>query len=85
MRIGGKLLGFVGACSLTTLVVAGISVATLQSFETALSNVESASVRALNAANFNRLAAEVTMESRGVYASADRAEAAKYAPESGSA
>jgi methyl-accepting chemotaxis protein len=79
MKIGGKLLGFVGACSLTTLVVAGVSVATLQSFETALSTTESASVRALDAANFNRLAAEVTMDSRGVYASADRAEAAKYA------
>ncbi|MEL6060374.1 MULTISPECIES: methyl-accepting chemotaxis protein [unclassified Methylobacterium] len=79
MKIGGKLLAFVGACSLTTLVVAGVSVATLQSFETALSNVESASVRALDAANFNRLAAEVTMDSRGVYASADRAEAARYA------
>ncbi|MCJ2090538.1 methyl-accepting chemotaxis protein [Methylobacterium sp. E-005] len=79
MKIGGKLLGFVGACSLTTLVVAGVSVVTLQSFETALANVESASIRALDAANFNRLAAEVTMDSRGVYASADRAEAAKYA------
>jgi methyl-accepting chemotaxis protein len=79
MQIGGKLLGFVAACSLTTLVVAGVSVATLQSFEQSLTRVESASIRALNAANFNRLAAEVTMDSRGVYASADRAEAAKYA------
>ncbi|MGU3666859.1 methyl-accepting chemotaxis protein [Methylobacterium sp. A49B] len=79
MKIGGKVLGFVGACSLTTLVVAGVSVATLNSFEHALTSVESASTRALNAANFNRLAAEVTMDSRGVYASADRAEAAKYA------
>ncbi len=79
MQIGGKLLGFVGACSLTTLVVAGVSVATLQSFERSLTSVESASIRALNAANFNRLAAEVTMDSRGVYASADRTEAAKYA------
>ncbi|WP_267356938.1 MULTISPECIES: methyl-accepting chemotaxis protein [unclassified Methylobacterium] len=79
MNIGGKLLGFVGACSLTTLVVAGVGVVTLRSFETSLSNVENASVRALNAANFNRLAAEVTMDSRGVYAAADRAEAAKYA------
>ncbi|SDM85117.1 methyl-accepting chemotaxis protein [Methylobacterium phyllostachyos] len=79
MKIGGKLLGFVGACSLTTLVVAGISVATLQSFEQTFGTVESAAVRALDAANFNRLAAEVTMDSRGVYASTDRAEAAKYA------
>ena len=78
MKIGGKLLSFVGACSLTTLVVAGVSVATLKSFERSLASVESASVRALDAANFNRLAAEVTMDSRGVYASADRAEAAKY-------
>jgi methyl-accepting chemotaxis protein len=78
MKIGGKLLGFVGACSLTTLVVAGVSVATLRSFERSLTEVESASVRALDAANFNRLAAEVTMDSRGVYASADRTEAAKY-------
>ena len=79
MKIGGKLLGFVGACSLTTLVVAGVSVVTLRSFEQALSTVEAASVRALDAANFNRFAAEVTMDSRGVYASADRTEAAKYA------
>jgi methyl-accepting chemotaxis protein len=78
MKIGAKLLSFVGACSLTTLVVAGVSVATLQSFEHSLTNVENASIRALDAANFNRLAAEVTMDSRGVYASADRAEAAKY-------
>jgi len=79
MNIGGKLLGFVAACSLTTLMVAGVSVATLQSFEQALETVETASVRALDAANFNRLAAEVTMDSRGVYASADRTEAARYA------
>jgi methyl-accepting chemotaxis protein len=79
MNIGGKLLAFVGACSLTTLVVAGVSVATLQSFEDSLAQVEGASTRALNAANFNRLAAEVTMDSRGVYAAADTSEAAKYA------
>jgi methyl-accepting chemotaxis protein len=78
MKIGGKLLGFVGACSLTTLIVAGVSVATLRSFEHSLTSVENASIRALDAANFNRLAAEVTMDSRGVYASADRTEAAKY-------
>ncbi|MCJ2051345.1 methyl-accepting chemotaxis protein [Methylobacterium sp. J-070] len=79
MKIGGKVLGFVTACSLTTLIVAGVSVVTLHSFDRSLATVESASSRALNAANFNRLAAEVTMDSRGVYASADRAEAAKYA------
>jgi methyl-accepting chemotaxis protein len=79
MNIGGKLLAFVGACSLTTLVVAGVSVATLKSFERSLSQVEGASTRALYAANFNRLAAEVTMDSRGVYAAADTTDAAKYA------
>ena len=79
MKIGGKVLGFVGACSLTTLLVAGVSVATLRSFDHSLATVGEASTRALNAANFNRLAAEVTMDSRGVYASADRTEAAKYA------
>ena len=79
MTIGGKLMGFVVACSLTTLLVAGVSLATLQSFEGALAGVEGASVRALNAANFNRLATHVTMESRGIYASADKAEAGKYA------
>ena len=79
MNIGAKVLGFVGACSLTTLVVAGVSVATLNSFDHALTDVGDASTRALNAANFNRLAAEVAMESRGVYASGNPAEAAKYA------
>ncbi|WP_313899024.1 hypothetical protein [Methylobacterium sp. J-072] len=82
MKIGAKLLGFVAACSLTTLVVAGVSVATLQRFEQALTRVEDASVRSLDAANFNRLAAEVTMDSRGVYASADRTEPGNTPPAS---
>ena len=79
MKIGGKLLGLIAGCSLMTLLVAGVSAITLQSFDGSLAEVERASVRALNAANFNRLVAEVTMESRGVYASADRTDAAKYA------
>ncbi|MFD0938791.1 methyl-accepting chemotaxis protein, partial [Methylobacterium trifolii] len=79
MNIGKKLIGFVGACSLVTLVVAGVSIGTLDTFNGAVTDVKLAATRALHAANFNRLATEVVMDSRGVYAAADRAEAGKYA------
>ncbi len=79
MKIGTKLLGLVAGCSAVTLTVAALSVGSLSSFDAALTDTRLAATRALNGANLNRLASEVTMDSRGVYASADRAEAKKYA------
>ena len=79
MKIGTKLLGLVVACGSVSLLVAGIGIASLNTFETAVTEAKLASHRALFGANLNRLTAEVVMDSRGVYASKDTAEAAKYA------
>jgi methyl-accepting chemotaxis protein len=79
MKIGTKLLALVAGCSTVTLAVAGVSIGSLVSFSGAIDDTKLAATRALNGANLNRLASEVTMDSRGVYASADRAEARKYA------
>ncbi|MEA1830603.1 HAMP domain-containing methyl-accepting chemotaxis protein [Methylobacterium durans] len=79
MQIKTKILGFVGACTLVTLAGAAVSVTTLHTFNDAISDVKRASTHALNGANLNRLVTEVVVESRGIYASADTAEAKKYA------
>ncbi|GJE43608.1 methyl-accepting chemotaxis protein [Methylobacterium soli] len=79
MQIRTKILGFIGACSLVTLVVAGVSIATLRTFNDAITEVKLASTRALNGANLNRLVTEVVVESRGIYAATDTADAKKYA------
>ena len=79
MQIKTKILGFIGACSLVTLVVAGVSIGTLRTFNDAITEVKLASTRALNGANLNRLVTEVVVESRGIYAAADTADAKKYA------
>jgi len=79
MKIGTKLLGLVGGCSAVTLVVAALGIGSLRTLNAAIGETRFAATRALNGANLNRLASEVTMDSRGVYASADRTEARKYA------
>ncbi|MDR7037029.1 MULTISPECIES: methyl-accepting chemotaxis protein [Methylobacterium] len=79
MQIKTKILGFVGACTLVTLTGAAVSITTLHTFNDAITDVKRTSVHALNGANLNRLVTEVVVESRGIYASADTAEARKYA------
>ena len=79
MRIKAKILGFVGLCSMVTLVVATISIMSLQTFNTALTDAKLASQRALDAANMNRLVTSVVVESRGIYAAKDTQDAEKYA------
>lgn len=79
MRIRTKILGFVGLCSMVTLVVATISIVSLQAFNTALTDAKFASQRALDAANMNRLVTSVVVESRGIYAAKDTQDAEKYA------
>ncbi len=79
MRIRSKILTFVGLCSLMTLVVAGISLSTLSTFNGAITDAKHASQRALNAANLNRLVTGVVVEARGIYAAKDTADAKKYA------
>ncbi|WP_375463459.1 methyl-accepting chemotaxis protein [uncultured Methylobacterium sp.] len=79
MKIGAKLLGFVAACSVVTLVVAGISIDTLRRFDASIREARNATENALFAAELNRLATDTALESRGIYAAADVAAAGKYA------
>ncbi len=79
MKIGGKLLGLVGASSLVTLVVAGVGLDTLRAFDDSVAAARNATENALFAAELNRLATDTALESRGIYAAADTQAARKYA------
>ena len=79
MTIGGKLLGLVGASSLVTLVVAGVGLDTLRTFDRSVGAARNATENALFAAELTRLATDTALESRGIYASADTQAARKYA------
>ena len=79
MTIKAKILLFVLACGAITLVVAGVGIATLSAFNDAMVESRQAARRALDAANVNRLVSNVVLESRGVYAAKDTADAQKYA------
>ncbi len=79
MRIRAKILAFVIACSAVTLIVAGIGVLTLRAFDTAIEQGRLASQRALDAARLNRHVTTIALESRGIYAAKDTADAVKYA------
>jgi len=79
MRIKAKILAFVIACSAMTLLVAGIGIGTVRTLHDAVEHGRQASQRALDAATLNRHVATVVLESRGIYAAKDTADAAKYA------
>ncbi|KQP42711.1 chemotaxis protein [Methylobacterium sp. Leaf104] len=79
MTIKAKILMFVLACGAITLLVAGVGIATLSAFNDAMVESRHAARRALDAANVNRLVSNVVLESRGVYAAKDTADAQKYA------
>ena len=79
MTIKAKILMFVLACGAITLVVAGVGIGTLSAFNAAMVESRQAARRALDAANVNRLVSNVVLESRGVYAAKDTADAQKYA------
>ena len=79
MKIKTKILMFVLACGAITLLVAGVGISTLSTFNGAMEESRMAARRALDAANFNRLVTNVVLESRGVYAAKDTADARKYA------
>ncbi|KQO56126.1 chemotaxis protein [Methylobacterium sp. Leaf87] len=79
MRIRAKILAFVIACSAVTLLVAGVGVFTLRAFDTAIEQGRLATQRALDAARLNRHVTTIALESRGIYAAKDTADAVKYA------
>ena len=55
MTIGGKLIGLVGASSLVTLVVAGVGLDTLRTFNASVGAARNATENALFAAELTRL------------------------------
>lgn len=79
MKIRTKILAFVVACGAITLLVAGVGISTLSRFNGAMEESRQAARDALDAANVNRLVGNVVLESRGVYAAKDTADARKYA------
>ncbi|KQP96203.1 HAMP domain-containing methyl-accepting chemotaxis protein [Methylobacterium sp. Leaf117] len=79
MTIKTKILLFVLSCGAITLLVAGIGISTLSAFNGSMEASRMAARRALDAANVNRLVTNVVLESRGVYAAKDTADARKYA------
>ncbi|KQP07409.1 chemotaxis protein [Methylobacterium sp. Leaf99] len=79
MRIRAKILAFVIACSAMTLLVAGVGVFTLRAFDVAIEQGRLATQRALDAARLNRHVTTIALESRGIYAAKDTADAVKYA------
>lgn len=79
MRIRAKILSFVLGCGLITLAIAALSLATLASFDSALTESKRASERALYGARLNHLVTAVVAEARALYAARDAAEAKKFA------
>jgi methyl-accepting chemotaxis protein len=78
MRIRTRVFGLVGALGFLGLAVAGVGIATLQTFNGALEGVRSASTRALYSERLNRLVTGVVMESRGIYAAKGTADAKRF-------
>jgi methyl-accepting chemotaxis protein len=78
MRIGMKIFALVALLGIVAISVAGLGIATLRAYNQAVADVETASTRALYGEKLNRLVTAVVMESRGIYASKDTAEAARF-------
>lgn len=78
MRVGMKIFALVGFLGVIALGVAGLGISTLRTYNQAVLDVENASTRALYGERLNRLVTAVVMESRGIYASKDKQEAARF-------
>lgn len=79
MLIRTKLFALLGALSLVTLAVAGVSVSTLGSVNGSVEEVQVTSARALYSERLNRLVTAVVMEARGIYAAKETKDARKFA------
>lgn len=79
MKIKVKLFTLVCAMSLLVMIIAGVGINTVRTYDKAVDDVSHASARALYAEKLNRLVTTVVMEARGIYASSDVKEAQKFA------
>jgi methyl-accepting chemotaxis protein len=78
MRIRTKLFALVGALGFGAVLIAAISLATLQTYDEAVHDVKVAGTRAFYGERLNRLVTHVVMEARGIYAAKDNKDAAKF-------
>jgi methyl-accepting chemotaxis protein len=79
MRIRTKVFALVGAMGLVGGTIAGVGIDTVRTYDTIVDAVDQASTRALYSERLNRLVTAVVMESRGIYAAKDTADAKKFA------
>ncbi|MBF9232887.1 methyl-accepting chemotaxis protein [Microvirga alba] len=78
MKIKTKIFALVGVLSLVAIVIAGVGMSTLRTYNGAVEEVKAAATRALYGERLNRLVTHVVMEARGIYASKDTKEARKF-------
>jgi len=78
MKIKTKLLALVSALSLGTIIVAGVGISTVRTYNAAVDDVRAAAFHALYAEHLNQLVTQVVMESRGIYAAKDTKDAQKF-------
>jgi methyl-accepting chemotaxis protein len=78
MKIRTKLFALVSVLCLGTIIIAGVGINTVRTYNAAVDEVRDSALHALYAERLNKLVTEVVMESRGIYASADTKEAQKF-------
>ena len=78
MKIRTKIFALVAALSFVAVVIAAVSISTLQTYNQAVHDVRLAATRALYGERLNRLVTHVVMEARGIYASKTTADARKF-------
>ncbi len=79
MKIRTKLFALVATLSLLAVIIAGVGISTVRTYNAAIDEAKVSATRALYAERLNRLVTLVVMEARGIYASADTKEARKFA------
>lgn len=79
MKIAGKLYSIVGVLGLVCGMVMGVALYALYEYDQKVDEFEVVAQRTLYAERVNRLVTGVVMESRGIYAAANRAEAKQFA------
>lgn len=79
MRIRGKINLLVAILSIVSATIGGLGIYAVNRFHSETTSLEQISDRARHGETLNRLVTAVVMESRGIYASKDTTEAAKFA------
>ena len=80
MRIRTKIFALVGGLSLVSFAVAGVGLSTMSAYDATVRGLNREADRVYYSEHVNRLITGVVMESRGLYAANDQAEAKKFAP-----